>query len=183
MHRTDSTPPNDRPRRGPPHLRVAAAATAALLSTSCIGEMACLAAAAGELAANDHMVAEATLAAHFVDAALAAGRTPEQINQVLAAIAAETAVEEFWISDESGVVVFSSVAGVEFTFPTDPGADTQSAPFAALLTGAEEVVMQDPAPRELDGELFVYVGVAGVDQPRIMQVGRRALPMEACEGV
>ena len=183
MKNTDSAAQDRRPRQCPRSLRMTVAAAVALLSAGCVGEMACLAAAAGEMAANEHMVAEAALAAHFVDAALEAGHTPAQISEVLAEVAAETAVEEFWISDENGVVVFSSVAGTEFTFPTDPEAGTQAAPFAALLTGAEEVVMQDPTPRELDGELFTYVGVAGVDQPRIVQVGRRALPMEACEGM
>lgn len=42
---------------------------------------------------------------------------------------------------------------------------------ADLLLGNEQVVPQGMQPREADGKLFRYVGAAGVDQPRIVQVG------------
>ena len=129
-------------------------------------------------AANDavskHMVAEATLTAHFVDAALKAGMDRDAINAVLSRIADETIISEFWVSDENGEIAFTNVEGVDFTFPTDPAADSQAAPFAALLTGNQTVVVQDAAPRVLDGATFKYVGVAGVDQTRIVQVGLSA---------
>ena len=129
-------------------------------------------------AANDavsqHMLAEAMLTAHFVDAALKAGMDREAINAVLSRIADETVISEFWVSDENGEIAFTNVGGVDFTFPTDPEADSQAAPFAALLTGDQTVVVQDAAPRVLDGAVFQYVGVAGVDQRRIVQVGLSA---------
>ena len=121
-----------------------------------------------------HMVAEATLAAHFVDAAVRAGMDRDAINAVLKRVADETVISEFWVSDENGEVAFTNVEGVDFTFPTDPAADSQAAPFAALLTGDQTVVVQDAAPRVLDGAVFRYVGVAGVDQARIVQVGLSA---------
>ena len=121
-----------------------------------------------------HMVAEATLAAHFVDAAVKAGMDRDAINAVLKRVADETVISEFWVSDENGEIAFTNVEGVDFTFPTDPAADSQAAPFAALLTGDETVVVQDAAPRVLDGAVFRYVGVAGVDQARIVQVGLSA---------
>ena len=58
-----------------------------------------------------------------------------------------------------------------FAFPTDLDAGSQAAPFAVLLQGTEQVVIQDAQPRELDAAIFKYVGVAGVDQLRIVQVG------------
>ena len=129
-------------------------------------------------AANDavskHMVAEATLTAHFVDAALKAGMDREAINAVLSRIADETVISEFWVSDENGEIAFTNVPGADFAFPTDPSADSQAAPFAALLTGGQTVVVQSAAPRILDGANFKYVGVAGVDQTRIVQVGLSA---------
>ena len=129
-------------------------------------------------AANDavskHMVAEATLAAHFVDAALKAGMDRDAINAVLSRVANETVISEFWISDEHGEIAFSSIEGANFAFPADPSADSQAAPFAKLLTGDETVVVQGAAPRVLDGAVFRYVGVAGVDQTRIVQVGLSA---------
>lgn len=129
---------------------------------------------AADDAVSKHMVAEATLAAHFVDAALRAGMDRDAINGVLRRIADETVISEFWVSDENGQIAFTNIDGVDFTFPTDPAADSQAAPFAALLTGDETVVVQGAAPRVLDGAVFQYVGVAGVDQPRIVQVGLSA---------
>ena len=90
---------------------------------------------------------------------------------MLADVAERSAVTEFWISDERGRVVFTNVKGIEFAFPTDPGAGTQAAPFAALLDGSERAVVQQARPREYDARVFKYVGVAGVDRPRIVQVG------------
>ena len=120
---------------------------------------------------SEHMVAEAILTAHYIDAALRAGMTGEEINAVLAQIAEDTIITEFWVSDGNGSIDFTNMADADFTFPTDPDAGTQAAPFADLLTGAESVVVQDIQPRESDGALFKYVGVAGIDQPRIVQVG------------
>ena len=118
-----------------------------------------------------HMVAEAMLTAHFVAAALKAGMGRGEIDAVLTRIAERSAVTEFWVSDEKGRVVFTNVKGIDFTFPTDPGAGTQAAPFAALLDGSKATVTQESRPREFDRKVFKYVGAAGVDRPRIVQVG------------
>ena len=120
---------------------------------------------------SKHMVAEAMLTAHFVAAALKAGMSKDEIDAVLTGIAERSAVTEFWVSDEMGRVAFTNVEGIEFAFPTDPGAGTQAAPFAALLDGSKRVVVQQARPREHDARVFKYVGVAGVDRPRIVQVG------------
>ena len=130
-------------------------------------------------AISEHMVAQAMLAAHFIDAALQAGMDADQINAVLADIADNSVITEFWISDETGRIAFTNLPGTEFAFPTDPEAGTQAAPFAALLTGDEKVVIQDAQPRELDAAIFKYVGVAGIDQPRIVQVGVSAAELES----
>ena len=120
---------------------------------------------------SDHMVAEAMLTARYIDAALKSGMTADEINAALSGIADQSAISEFWISDSDGRVEFTNVPGIEFAFPTDPNAGTQAAPFADLLNGSETVVVQDFQPREADGAVFKYVGVAGVDKPRIVQVG------------
>ncbi len=130
-------------------------------------------------AISAHMVAQATLAAHFIDAALQAGMDAEEINAVLADIADSSVITEFWISDETGRIAFTNIPGTEFAFPTDPDAGTQAAPFAALLQGKVNVVIQDAQPRELDAAIFKYVGVAGIDQARIVQVGVSAAEMES----
>ena len=120
---------------------------------------------------TDHMVAQATLVAYYIDSAIRAGMTKQEINVALGQIAGATVIDEFWVSDENGLIDYTNVPGTAFAFPTDPGSDSQAAPFANLLLGAETVVVQDAQPREVDGALFQYVGVAGVEQPRIVQVG------------
>ena len=127
---------------------------------------------------SEHMVAEAMLTAHFIDAALKAGMSTDEINAVLAKIASQTVISEFWVSDEAGRVVFSNFPDTAFAFPTDPDASTQAAPFATLLSGADTVVVQGVQPRELDAAPFKYVGVVGVDQSRIVQVGLSGAEME-----
>lgn len=118
-----------------------------------------------------HMVASAKLTAHFVAAAIVAGMTTDEINAVLAEVADESAISEFWVTDEEGNVVYTNNTEIDFKFPTDPDEDTQAAPFAALLYGEKTIVVQDMQPRASDGMMFRYVGVAGVDQARIVQVG------------
>ena len=126
---------------------------------------------AADDAVSRHMVAQAILAAHFVAAALKAGISKDEINAALAGVAAGSAISEFWISDEKGRVEFTNIPGTGFTFPTDTAAKSQAAPFAALLDGSKSVVVQGFQPRELDAKMFKYVGVAGVDKRRIVQVG------------
>ncbi len=128
--------------------------------------------------ASGHMVAQAMLTAHFIDAALKAGMSTDDINTVLAKVADQTVISEFWISDEAGRIVYTNIPGTEFVFPTDPEAGSQGAPFATLLSGDETVVVQGVLPRELDAAPFKYVGVAGVDQARIVQVGLSGAEME-----
>ena len=121
----------------------------------------------------DHMVAEATITAHYIAAARRAGMTSAEINATLRQIASGTIISEFWVSDADGDVEFSSVPDASFSFGTDPDAGRQAAPFVNLLLGRESVVVQEAQPRDLDGEVFRYVGVSGVDGRRIVQVGLR----------
>lgn len=128
--------------------------------------------------ASGHMVAQAMLTAHYIDAAVKAGMSADEINAVLAKVADETVISEFWISDEAGRIDYTSHPGTEFVFPTDPQAGSQAAPFAALLSGGATVVVQSVLPRELDAAPFKYVGVAGVDQARIVQIGLSGADLE-----
>ncbi|MCY4572338.1 MAG: hypothetical protein OXF01_06005 [Gemmatimonadetes bacterium] len=116
------------------------------------------------------MVAAARLAAHYVDAAIKAGVDEDEIGGVLHKVASELTNVEFWITDENGRIILGC-HHMDFIFPDDPDAGSQAAPFASLLDGTETMVVQEPQPRELDGMVFQYVGVPGVDQPRIVQMG------------
>ena len=120
---------------------------------------------------NDHMIAEATLTAHLLDVALKAGYSSDQINDLLCDIANKTAISEFWISDETGQVVYTNTPDIEFSFGTDPSENEQAAAFAQLLTEDASVVVQPFMNRTYDQQSFKYVAVRGVDQARVVQVG------------
>ncbi len=147
---------------------LAIAAIAMILAVRCASEEPAGATNVDETA---HMIAQAKLTAHYIAAALEAGKSADEINAALMSIADTSIIAEFWVSDATGRVVFTTDPGVDFAFPTDPNAGTQAAPFADLLLGNKQVVTQGIQPREADGKLFQYVGAAGVDQPRIVQVG------------
>jgi hypothetical protein len=117
-----------------------------------------------------HMVGEAMLAAQFVAAAEKNGMTASAINAVLKDIAANSAIQEFWITDSNGHAYLTNT-GIDFTFSADAAKQPQASAFWPLLTGAKKVVNQAARKREIDNQIFKYVGVPGVDKPRIVQVG------------
>ena len=61
--------------------------------------------------------------------------------------------------------------GIDLTFSADPAKQPQASAFWPLITGAKNVVIQNARKREIDNKIFKFVGVAGVDKPRIVQVG------------
>jgi hypothetical protein len=117
-----------------------------------------------------HMVGEAMLAAQFVAAAEKNGMTTVGINAILKEVADKSAVQEFWITDSSGHAYLTNT-GIDFTFSSDAKKQPQASAFWPLITGAKAVVIQNARKREIDNKIFKYVGVAGVDKPRIVQVG------------
>ncbi len=127
-----------------------------------------------ENAIGDQMVVEATIAAHLVAIAEQAGLTPDEINAHLKAITDTTVLSEFWITDSSGHSYLHSAPGIDFSFSPDPKVQPQASVFWPLLTGGAKVVIQDARQREINTDIFKYVGVAGVDKPRIVQVGYNA---------
>ena len=50
-----------------------------------------------------------------------------------------------------------------------------------IAGGGETVVVQPAQKREIDNSVLKYVGVAGVDKPRIVQVGIGAEHLAACK--
>ena len=117
-----------------------------------------------------HMVGEAMLAAQFVAAAERNGVTTEGINGILKDIANKSAIQEFWITDSAGHAYLTNT-GVDFTFSSDAKKQPQASAFWPLITGEKQVVGQDARKREIDNKIVKYVGVAGVDKPRIVQSG------------
>lgn len=87
---------------------------AALLLGACLNGPAARADSCQEMVAR-HLVGEALLAANYVAAAEKAGMKPAEINAALKAIAAKSAIQEFWITDSSGKAYLNN-AGIDFTF-------------------------------------------------------------------
>jgi hypothetical protein len=127
-----------------------------------------------------HMVGQALLAAHFVAAAEKSGMTADHINAALKDIAANSAIEEFWITDGTGHAYLTNT-GVDFTFSRDPAKQPQASAFWALIDGSKKIVIQEPRKREIDDKVFKYVGVAGVDKTRIVQVGVSERHLPTCK--
>jgi hypothetical protein len=116
------------------------------------------------------MVGQALLAAQFVALAERSGMKPAEINAVLKGIAEKSAIQEFWITDSSGRAYLTNT-GIDFTFSPDSAKEPQASAFWPLITGGKDIVIQGARKREIDDRVFKYVGVAGVDKPRIVQVG------------
>ncbi len=127
------------------------------------------AASAEEIVAQ-HMVGEALLAAHLVAIAERAGISPDEINAILKDVADKSAIDEFWITDPSGHAYLTNT-GIAFVFEADPAKQPQASAFWPLIKGETDVVIQGARKREIDDRVFMYVGVAGVDKSRIVQVG------------
>lgn len=127
-----------------------------------------------EAALGEQMIVEATIAAHLVSIAEEAGLDPQEINAHLQAITDQTALDEFWITDESGHAYLTNMTSVDFTFDPDPERQPQAHVFWPLLTGEQDQVVQEAHQREIDTEVFKYAGVSGIDHPRIVQVGYHA---------
>ena len=126
------------------------------------------------------MAAQARIAAHLVAAAEAAAHDSARVIETLDAIVASTVLDEIWITDEKGVACLTTVrneagALLPFRFDPDPTVQPQASTFYALLASPPDsdgdAVTQPAQVREIDHEIYKYVGVSGVDQHRIVQVG------------
>jgi PAS domain S-box-containing protein len=131
-----------------------------------------------EDAIGDQMVMQARIVAHLVAIAeqkRPEGMTPEEINRHLKEVARFAKQNknydyEFWVTDGAGRV-YVGTEDVEFTFKPD---QPQAGVFLRLLDGGPghaQVVVQESRVREIDPFVYKYVGVSGVDRPRIVEVG------------
>jgi hypothetical protein len=161
------------------HVKRNVAAILLAMTLACAASSNVRAAGCEDLVAR-HMVAEARLAAHLVASAEKAGMKKGDIDAMLKDVVEKSAVQEFWITDASGRVAFTNT-GIDFTFSPDPAKQPQASAFWPLLSGDKKVVVQDSRKREIDDRVFKYVGVAGVDKPRIVQVGIAAETFADCK--
>jgi hypothetical protein len=161
------------------HVKRNVAAILLAMTLACAASSNVRAAGCEDLVAR-HMVAEARLAAHLVASAEKARMKKGDIDAMLKDVVEKSAVQEFWITDASGRVAFTNT-GIDFTFSPDPAKQPQASAFWPLLSGDKKVVVQDSRKREIDDRVFKYVGVAGVDKPRIVQVGIAAETFADCK--
>ncbi|MEO5335740.1 MAG: SpoIIE family protein phosphatase [Magnetospirillum sp. WYHS-4] len=120
---------------------------------------------------GDMMVSAARIAGRLIAESEAAGRGPGEIAAMLEDIVRQSTISEFWITDRNGHAYLHSLPGVDFTFDPDPAKQPQAHAFWPLLTGKADRVVQEARKREIDNRVFKYVGVPGVDGPRIVQLG------------
>ncbi len=127
---------------------------------------------------DPQMIAQARIAAHLTAAAEAAGYAPRRIIGILEGIVGETVLDEFWITDETAFSYLTNVRDergglVPFAFDPDPAVQPQASKFYVLLDGVgdDDVITQPAQVREIDNQVYKYVGVGGVDKQRIVQVG------------
>lgn len=103
--------------------------------------------------------------------------TGELDQQMVEHIVETTAVEEIYITDHDGVVLYSNNRdAIGWRFPDDPTA--QAFPFRALLTSRTGKVTQKATVRDIDGQMFKFVGVSRTDQSGIVQVGVSAQSLQ-----
>ncbi|MYI74431.1 MAG: SpoIIE family protein phosphatase [Acidobacteria bacterium] len=128
---------------------------------------------------DTQMTAQARVAAEMVAAAEAAGYDAARLNETLDEITRDTVIDEFWITDEVGFSYLTNVkdeAGVRvpFRFDPDPAVQPQASKFFVLLAAPPDddgFIVQPAVVREIDSDIVKYVGVGGIDQSRIVQVG------------
>lgn len=128
---------------------------------------------------DEQMTGQARIAAHLVAAAEDQGLSPEEIISIFDTIVEKTVLDELWITDSEGVVYLTSVRGsdgkpIKFRFTDDPDEQPQASAFFSLLSASidsDAVITQAAQTREIDWNIFKYVGVSGIDKPRIVQVG------------
>ncbi|MBA4383163.1 MAG: hypothetical protein C0410_00355 [Anaerolinea sp.] len=82
-------------------------------------------------------------------------------------------IDEIYITDSDAVTVGSNLgAAYGWRFPDDPKA--QAFVFRKLIDSKDGVVTQPIRSRDLDTQMFKFVGVSRTDEPGIVQVGYRA---------
>lgn len=127
-----------------------------------------------EALVGEDMATTAAVVASWVATTSEEDLGTSEFRAQLKALVARSNLDEVWITDEQGHAFLTTVDNVDFTFDPSQEVQPQASQFYPLLVGEEAVVVQETRRREIDDQWFKYVGVAGVDVPRIVQVGREA---------
>ena len=79
-------------------------------------------------------------------------------------------VDEFWVTDETGKITIG-LEDMDFQFEPNSDQMPQASVFYPLLDPQTPPIKQPLTPRDKDEKRVMYVGVGGVDRPRIVQTG------------
>lgn len=128
---------------------------------------------------GEQMVVSALILAELIDTAEnEAGLSPEAVSQKLKRVVTSSTklrgyplVDDLWVTDENGRIYIGANPPPPLQITPDPALNPQSHVFYPLLEPGAGPIIQDFQPRDADGRNFKYVGVSGVDKPRIVQAG------------
>jgi sigma-B regulation protein RsbU (phosphoserine phosphatase) len=118
---------------------------------------------------SERLLSEATLTAHVVALAETAKLAPRAINDRLKQIAEAGGPDEMWITDNRGRAYLHNLPGPDPLFGQDAKGGPRHGAYAGLLNRSPASLASEPALE--NGKLMKFAGVAGVDKPRIVQVG------------
>ena len=121
------------------------------------------------------MKTEAQLVAQYVAIAEKAGQSKADMLASLGQVASQAGIEILVTDSEGLVTLHTNNNEAGFAFLPDPVRQPQAHVFYKLLSGDVPSVVQESRKREIDDRVFKYVGVQGVDKPRIVQVGLEAV--------
>ncbi|MCY4170227.1 MAG: hypothetical protein OXE59_01860 [Bacteroidetes bacterium] len=132
-----------------------------------------------DLLLDEQMTGQARIASHLVAAAEEHGLSPSEIVTIFDTVIESTVLDELWVTDSEGSVYLTNVRGddgnpINFKFTEDATAQPQASAFYPLLSASidsDECITQAAQTREIDWDIYKYVGVSGIDKPRIVQVG------------
>jgi adenylate cyclase len=131
-----------------------------------------------EATVGQQMLDQATILAHLVSIAEAAGLSPAEITAYLRTIMARGYTDALLATDEEGLAYLDSVGDGNWRFSPDPVEQPEASLFWPLLTGELTEYVGETRKRATDDELWKYAGVAGIDKPRIVEVGYRTEYLE-----
>ncbi len=90
-------------------------------------------------------------------------------NDQIVELAEYTGIDEFWISDNQGMVILTNIeGGAGFVYKNEG----QTAPYIKLLNNPTLIVTAPPERRALDGNVFKYVAIGRKSTGGFIQVGK-----------
>jgi len=123
-----------------------------------------------EMAAK-HLIVSARILSNYVAVAESCKIPATTINDRLRNMVNPDLLGEVLISDQLGKTTFSNLPEDRLKNQIDPLKDHEAEAFWPLLKASKDMSITQPLKRRnRDGRLFKYVGVPGVDRPRIVQV-------------